>query len=100
MTTATNAIRIVVDGSRCDGHGICALVLPERISLDRWGYASLDSEPIADPKTLARARRAVHACPALALALVGPVDTAVRVRRRIGRRSRTDNRSTTAEAAS
>lgn len=71
MTTDTDTVRIVVDGSKCDGRGICALILPERISLDRWGYASIDDEPIEKQRTLARARRAVAACPAKALSLKG-----------------------------
>lgn len=74
-------MRITVDGSKCDGHGICALVMPERISLDAWGYADIDGEPIEDKRTLARARRAVSACPVRALALVGPVDVVVRLGR-------------------
>ena len=100
MTTPAPGIRIVVDGSRCDGHGICALVLPERISLDRWGYASLDGEPITDRTTLARAKRAVHACPALALSVVGPVDTALQMGRRIRRRPVAKEPTTRAEAPS
>ena len=67
MTSRPPITRLVVDGSRCDGHGICALVCPERISLDQWGYATIDDEPIEDSRTLARARRAVEACPADAL---------------------------------
>jgi ferredoxin len=52
----------------CQGHGLCAELFPERIRLDDWGYPIVDPEPI--PKGLARhARRAVAACPALALAL-------------------------------
>lgn len=52
----------------CDGHGLCAELLPERVRLDDWGY------PIIDPKPLTRelerhARRAVEACPVMALAL-------------------------------
>ena len=82
-------LRIVVDGTKCDGHGICLLVLPELIALDTWGYASLESDPIDDPKTIASAKRAVHACPAGALALTGAVGTGVPIptgrARRVGR---------------
>lgn len=60
-------LRLVVNGAQCDGHGICALIIPERISLDQWGYASLDERPLDEESTLARARRAVSACPARAL---------------------------------
>jgi ferredoxin len=64
-------VHLVVDGAKCDGHGICALVMPEMISLDTWGFATLDGGPLVDARSIARARRAVRACPAGALALVG-----------------------------
>ena len=52
----------------CDGRGICAELFPERIALDEWGYPILDPEPI--PASLeVHARRAVAACPTLALRL-------------------------------
>ena len=68
MTDAPVA-RLVLDGSRCDGRGICALCCPERISLDQWGFARVDSEPIGRDAVLTRARRAVAACPEGALSL-------------------------------
>jgi ferredoxin len=53
----------------CEGHGLCAELFPERIGLDDWGYPLVDPGPV--PPGLERhARRAVDACPALALALV------------------------------
>jgi ferredoxin len=52
----------------CSGHGLCAELLPELITLDEWGYPLLDQGPV--PHRLKRqARRAVTDCPALALAL-------------------------------
>ena len=52
----------------CEAHGLCAELFPERVSLDDWGYPIIDPEPI--PVALeAHARRAVDACPTLALAL-------------------------------
>ncbi|MGO9079123.1 MAG: ferredoxin [Streptosporangiaceae bacterium] len=52
----------------CTGHGACAELLPELVTLDEWGYPVLDGSPV--PATLLRAaRRAVTACPALALHL-------------------------------
>ena len=58
-----------VDPIVCEGHGLCAELFPERIQLDDWGYPIIDSEPI--PRALAgHARRAVAACPVLALRLV------------------------------
>ena len=63
---------IRLDGARCDGHGICALRCPERICLDEWGFAKVDPRPVSTGRALARARRAVAACPAGALGLVAP----------------------------
>ena len=58
-----------VDPIVCEGHGLCAELFPERIQLDDWGYPIIDGEPI--PRALAgHARRAVAACPVLALRLV------------------------------
>jgi ferredoxin len=52
----------------CEGHGLCAELFPERIELDEWGYPIVDPTPI--PRSLAgQARRAVAACPTLALLL-------------------------------
>jgi ferredoxin len=53
----------------CTGHGVCAELLPELISLDEWGYPIVDPRPT--PAALDReARRAVAACPTLALKLM------------------------------
>jgi ferredoxin len=59
---------IRVDPIACDGHGLCAELFPERISLDDWGYPIIDPAPFG--KSLAsHARRAVGQCPKLALRL-------------------------------
>ena len=60
-------VRLFVDASRCDGHGICALRCPELISLDEWGYATVDPSPAPTRSIAARARRAARACPAGAI---------------------------------
>jgi ferredoxin len=62
------AEQIVIDRIRCDGHGLCAELLPERISLDDWGYPIINNGSVT-PGLLAHARRAVDACPVLALKL-------------------------------
>jgi ferredoxin len=60
--------RLGVNPIACDGHGLCAELFPERIVLDDWGYPIVDHSPI--PRTLEQhARRAVDACPVLALRL-------------------------------
>jgi ferredoxin len=57
-----------IDRIRCDGYGMCAELLPERIALDDWGYPIMRPGPIpAD--LLGHARRAVDVCPVLALRL-------------------------------
>ncbi|HZD71829.1 MAG TPA: ferredoxin [Actinomycetes bacterium] len=60
--------RLRVDPIACDGHGLCAQLLPERVTLDDWGYPIVDPTPIG-PDLAAHARRAVAACPVLALRL-------------------------------
>ena len=57
-----------VDPIRCEAHGLCAELLPEWISLDDWGYPLIDSRPLP-PRLEKHARRAVAACPTLALML-------------------------------
>lgn len=52
----------------CEAHGMCAELLPERISLDEWGYPIVADDPITG-ELLAHARRAVEACPTFALLL-------------------------------
>jgi ferredoxin len=60
-----------VNPIQCTGHGVCAELLPELIAADEWGYPIVDLRPV--PPALNRdARRAVAACPALALRLVRP----------------------------
>jgi ferredoxin len=57
-----------VDPIKCTGHGLCAELLPELIWLDEWGYPVIEDRPLtAELEPLAR--RAVAACPTLALAL-------------------------------
>ena len=58
-----------VNPINCTGHGVCAELLPELISVDEWGYPIVDPGPV--PLSLEReARRAVAACPVLALKLM------------------------------
>ncbi|WP_173079596.1 NADH-quinone oxidoreductase subunit NuoF family protein [Phytohabitans rumicis] len=62
--------KLVVDWTRCDGHGLCAHLVPELIRLDGNGYPAIADTPV--PAWLeADARRAVDMCPGLALRLTG-----------------------------
>ena len=65
MTTVN---KLEIDRTRCDGHGLCATLFPEDIALDEWGYPLLQRREITAGE-LTNARRAVLACPALALRL-------------------------------
>jgi ferredoxin len=61
-------VQLRVNPVACAGHGACAELLPELITLDEWGYPIVADQPV--PLGLRReARRAVAGCPALALAL-------------------------------
>lgn len=57
-----------IDWTRCDGHGLCAALLPGAIGLDEWGYPLLPTTPVP-AAAVKDVRRAVAACPALALRL-------------------------------
>jgi ferredoxin len=68
----TDSPRLRVNPAACSGHGNCAELLPELITLDEWGYPLLAEGGV--PAGLSRqARRAVRDCPALALMLSAPV---------------------------
>jgi ferredoxin len=56
-------MKLSVDWTRCAAHGLCAALLPERISRDEWGFPLIRDGDIAERD----ARRIVAACPALAL---------------------------------
>jgi ferredoxin len=60
--------RLRVNPIACSGHGLCAELLPELISLDEWGYPLTAAQPVP-PGLVRQARRAVTDCPALALRL-------------------------------
>jgi len=57
-----------IDWTRCDGHGLCAALLPARITRDEWGFPVLAAHPVRDNEVTGL-RRAIGLCPALALRL-------------------------------
>jgi ferredoxin len=61
-------MRIEIDWTRCDGHGLCARLLPERILLDELGFPVITDAHV-DHELRPHARRAVAVCPRLALRL-------------------------------
>ncbi|MHB8489192.1 MAG: ferredoxin [Candidatus Dormibacteria bacterium] len=64
----SNRYTLAIDRIKCDGHGVCADLVPELIELDDWGYPIIRAGAIP-PSVLPHARRAVAGCPALALRL-------------------------------
>lgn len=62
--TRTRSLHI--DRIACTGRGLCAELLPELIDLDEWGYPILKGRAVPDELRV-HARRAVAACPRLAL---------------------------------
>ncbi|MDA8045864.1 MAG: ferredoxin [Actinomycetota bacterium] len=62
----TRTRRLLVDPIRCDAHGLCAELLPEMVQLDDWGYPIVSDQAVP-AHLLGHARRAVAACPTLAL---------------------------------
>jgi ferredoxin len=62
-------LKLVVDATACDGHGVCAELFPEQVTLDRWGFPILDGGEVP-ARWRQHADRAVLACPRLALHMV------------------------------
>ena len=75
MSRRAGRPRLAVDPIACTGFGLCAELFPEGVALDDWGYPLLAGATEVTPASLAHARRAVKACPTLALRLVAPGDT-------------------------
>jgi ferredoxin len=61
-------MRVTVDREKCQGHGICHMLEPERFPLDDLGYSAMKdtrvAETDADP-----VRRVVASCPERALSV-------------------------------
>ncbi len=58
-----------IDRIACEGRGQCAELLPELIDLDEWGYPVLHDTDVP-VELLRHTKRAVAACPVLALRLL------------------------------
>jgi len=71
---ARTAVRLRVDPVACDAYGYCAELLPERVTLDEWGYPIVDGTPVAGD-LVALATRAAAECPRRAV-LLESVDAA------------------------
>jgi ferredoxin len=60
--------RVRINPIACEAHGMCAELLPERITLDEWGYPMLDDTPLRGSQ-VEHAIRAARACPTFAIVL-------------------------------
>jgi ferredoxin len=61
-------MKLDVDPIKCDAHGLCAELLPELFTLDDWGYPIVREGDVPFELEVL-AKRAVTACPTLALLL-------------------------------
>jgi NADH:ubiquinone oxidoreductase subunit F (NADH-binding)/ferredoxin len=69
VPVANGELRLSLDWTRCQGHGLCGRIVPELMQLDQQGYPVMLDMPV--PPWLEReARQAVQMCPELALRLV------------------------------
>ena len=64
--------RLHIDWTRCDGHGSCAELLPELLTVDDFGFPLVrfaDRDPEVPRRDETAARHAVRNCPVMALRL-------------------------------
>ncbi len=62
-------MKLVIDPTRCQGHGTCAQLLAEYIEMDKWHYPILNHNRLKDSH-LDAAKRAVSLCPELAVSIL------------------------------
>ncbi|MFD8706405.1 ferredoxin [Kitasatospora sp. NPDC059648] len=74
--TAADRETLRIDRIACTGHGQCAELLPELLTLDEWGYP-VQHDGTIPPDLHAPAHRAVRGCPRLAVRTVRVVTLAV-----------------------
>ena len=60
---------LLIDPTKCDGVGICAIKAPDLIQMDVWGFPIIESAPLTDD-TKKQAKKALRACPKKALLII------------------------------
>jgi ferredoxin len=60
--------RLRINPIACEGHALCAELLPELIRLDDWGFPIVE-QPLIPRELAALARTARDACPTLAIVI-------------------------------
>jgi ferredoxin len=64
-------IRVSVDESRCEGHGLCEAAAPGVFELGDDGFAAVLLDPVPDD-LIGQAEAGVRLCPVAALTIQGP----------------------------
>ncbi|MGD9542119.1 MAG: ferredoxin [Methylocystis sp.] len=64
-------MKVIVERSKCAGHGRCAAVAPSIYTLDEMGYSSIDEKDVP-PGLEADAQRGARACPERIITLETP----------------------------
>jgi ferredoxin len=67
----SDALRIRLDRTMCDGFGACAKHAPDYFSLDDWGYASLVGDGTVPESDRDAVMRALMDCPVHAIINMG-----------------------------
>ncbi|MGB9308248.1 MAG: ferredoxin [Mycobacterium sp.] len=62
-------MKVSVDPSRCEAHGMCDATVPEFFTLDGEGYSSIGVDKPVPPGQEGRIRMGVESCPVAALSI-------------------------------
>lgn len=60
-------MKVSVDNSRCEAHGMCEATTPEFFTLDNDGYSSIGTNKSVPPGDEAAVRIGAESCPVAAL---------------------------------
>ena len=88
----SDRVALVIDRIKCDGHGVCADLVPELIELDDWGYPIVrgGGDPAGgDPACPARGLRLPDSRTAPAGPRLAPLSLGANLLSRVSRRGRT-----------
>ena len=62
-------MKVSVDNSRCEAHGMCEATMPEFFTLDDEGYSSIGKDKLVSAEQEHRVRVGVESCPVAALSI-------------------------------
>lgn len=62
-------MKVSVDNSRCEAHGMCEATVPEFFTLDDQGYSFVGKDKPVPPGQEDRVRAGVESCPVGALSI-------------------------------